>query len=299
MSLRASLAYFAFLSLAACQPAITGDGTGTSDDRPDVTTSNDTISSADEAITACQHNNGKAYTKLSPDSTYYLTTFGGPQDTYSTGTMSCGGKADGVSFYIADRQRFELDPAQNNGKHCGGPRIVKITGTDSQGITRCVYAKAADYGPAQCVEDAAGKEVIDASPAIAKYLFHVSLSGWSDHRVVTAVPAEDGAMPGTDCVVTAGTSGSSGSTPTEPVPPKSAGETTGTGTSCVSSSFTDAQGNGLVMQIQECVQSKQDKRWYQCTPKGWTVLNQSFAQGSQDALLKGGDAGPCTLTHAL
>src|SRR5205823_14348981 len=46
---------------------------------------------------------GSAYSNIPADHKYYLTTFGGGSDT---GTMSCGGTADGTWWYAADRQRF-------------------------------------------------------------------------------------------------------------------------------------------------------------------------------------------------
>ncbi len=281
MSFKAALTWFSLsISVAACQPAI--EAVGTDETGSAVVESDDTISSADEALSACATNNGKAYKNIPADNTYYITVFGGPQDKHSNGTMSCGGKADGKSFYIAGRQRFET-PLPNN-KGCGGARKVKITGTDAKGATRCVYAVAADYGPAQCVEDAAGKPIIDASPAITQALFGLSRAGWSDKIKVIAVPAPDDVALGTNCIVDSNTQ----------APPKTAPVTAGTGTSCKSATW-----GGISMALQECVQSITDKRWYQCTPSGWTVLNQSFAEGSEAALLQGGDAGPCTYTHAL
>ena len=122
MSLRIALPLFAssFLavaSLAGCVPlAVDAAGNVVTDSNGDgiADGEGDTVSSADEALSACAHNDGKANRNIPKDNVYYMTAFGGPQDTSSNGTMSCGGKADGKSFYIADRQRFET------GGRCGG-----------------------------------------------------------------------------------------------------------------------------------------------------------------------------------
>jgi MYXO-CTERM domain-containing protein len=103
------------------------------------------------------------------DHLYYLTSFGGGSDTQA---MACGGTADGHWLYLADSWRFGC------GTH------VQITNPATGDF--CV-AQVADVGPNICVEEAAHRPVIDASPLVAEYLFHVSGAGWSDRRSIAAV----------------------------------------------------------------------------------------------------------------
>jgi hypothetical protein len=123
---------------------------------------------------------GLAYSDLPADQGYYLTTFGGGTDT---GTMSCGGVADGGWWYAADKQRFG----------CGA--VLRITAGG-----RCAHARVADYGPGTCVEDAACKPVLDASPVVAMQLFGVSRAGWSEHRLVQ-VQVEPTGVPAGPCTI--------------------------------------------------------------------------------------------------
>src|SRR5690349_21100885 len=51
-------------------------------------------------LSNCQ---GKASTSIPADGKYVLTTFGGPGDHQP---MSCGGYADGTTWYAASRQRY-------------------------------------------------------------------------------------------------------------------------------------------------------------------------------------------------
>ena len=102
------------------------------------------------------------------DNAYYLTTFGGGGDTQR---MSCGGSADATWYYVADKWRFG----------CGAH--VRIT-NPATGAS-CV-AQVADVGPNICVEQAAGRPVIDASPLVSLALFHVHEAGWSDRRDIVA-----------------------------------------------------------------------------------------------------------------
>ena len=98
------------------------------------------------------------------DNVYYVTTFTG-------GGMACGKKASGDWAYIAGTQRWG----------CGARVAVKNPANGKQCIT-----EVADCGPNKCVEQAAGKAIIDASPFITKYLFGITSSGWSEHRKVVA-----------------------------------------------------------------------------------------------------------------
>ncbi len=110
-----------------------------------------------------------AVSTIPSDNGYYLTTFTG-------GTMSCGGQANGVDLYIADRQRFG----------CG----TRVRVTNPQNNKSCVTF-VGDTGPNICVEEAAKKPVIDASPAVAEALFGRNSSGWSDHAAVVATVTTD------------------------------------------------------------------------------------------------------------
>jgi hypothetical protein len=46
-------------------------------------------------------------------------------------------------------------------------------------------AQTDDYGPDVCVENAAGRAIIDVSPMVAQALFGTSGFGWSDNQTVT------------------------------------------------------------------------------------------------------------------
>jgi hypothetical protein len=117
----------------------------------------------------CPQTGTIAVSSIPSDNGYYLTTFTG-------GTMSCGGQANGVDLYIADRQRFG----------CG----THVRVTNPANNKSCVTF-VGDTGPNICVEEAAGKAVIDASPAIAEALFGHSSDGWSDHAAVIATETTD------------------------------------------------------------------------------------------------------------
>ena len=82
--------------------------------------------------------------------------------------MSCGGYANGTGWYAASRQRYG----------CGAHVKVQANG-------KCVVLATDDYGPDVCVENAAGRPIIDVSPLASKALFGVSGAGWSDRSVVT------------------------------------------------------------------------------------------------------------------
>jgi len=107
---------------------------------------------------------GQASSSIPSNGQYVITTFASPGGAQ----MSCGGYADGVSWYAASRQRYG----------CGSHIRVTANG-------KCVVLRTDDYGPDVCVENAATMPIIDASPAATQYLFGVKGAGWSDHRVVT------------------------------------------------------------------------------------------------------------------
>src|SRR5579884_198406 len=128
---------------------------------------------------------GSVDSSLSPDGQYYLTSFGGggfgAGCSYDTQPVACGGReADGCWYYAADHQRWPC------GTHL---RLVR-----PDAPSRCVIVQVADTGPDACVEYAAGKRIIDASPAVAYVLFSASCLGWSDMRVVQ-VTVESSSTP--------------------------------------------------------------------------------------------------------
>ncbi len=102
------------------------------------------------------------------DHRYDITTFGGGADTQP---MACGGIADGRALYIADSWRFGCHAHVRVSHPTNGRSCVALVG---------------DVGPNICVEQAAGRAVIDASPAITQYLFGISSSGWAERRIVVA-----------------------------------------------------------------------------------------------------------------
>lgn len=107
--------------------------------------------------------------EIPDDHAYYLTSFGGGADTQP---VACGGPiADGTWYYLADSWRFG----------CGAR--VRIANPANG---NWVVAQVADVGPNVCVEQAAGRPVIDASPLVSQHLFGTSSRGYADHSLVTA-----------------------------------------------------------------------------------------------------------------
>ncbi|MBL8600376.1 MAG: hypothetical protein JNK72_00485 [Myxococcales bacterium] len=191
---------------------------------------------------------------LPSDNNYYVTTFGGPGDAQRT---ACGGYANGRSLYIAGSWRFG----------CG----ARVRVTNPRTGRWCV-AEVNDVGPNICVERAARKPIIDASPVVTRELFGVSSAGWSDRILVNAVAVNRATPLGCG----------SGTPPSAP----STGSTGSTGSS--SSSATCFSGTlNRTMPYATCLQSRFDNLWYQCTSIGWI---QSSAIASQ----RRGSAGACS-----
>ncbi|HWE31153.1 MAG TPA: hypothetical protein VHB97_24265, partial [Polyangia bacterium] len=117
------------------------------------------VSQTQEGLTGCH---GTASSSVPASGDYYLTSFGfSPSDD---GTMSCGEKTlDGSWYYAASRQRYG----------CGAHIQIEANG-------KCVVAETDDYGPDVCVENAAGRPIIDASPLVSEHLFGTQSAGWSD-----------------------------------------------------------------------------------------------------------------------
>jgi len=181
------------------------------------------------------------------DNLYYITTFGGGRDNQR---MACSGYADGRWLYIADAWRFG----------CGAR--VKITNPRTG---RWCVTRVADVGPNICVERAARKPIIDASPVVTRELFGVGSAGWSDRIVVRAevVPSSTPLNCG-------------GATqPPAPVPLPGGGRT------CYSTTW------GRDMTVGSCVQSRFDRIFYQCTVRGW-IASPTITT------VRRGEAGECT-----
>ena len=214
----------------------------------DVEITEDTNATSGASVTYTSHLSGchgKASTTIPSDGHYDLTSFGGPGDEQA---MSCGGRADGKSWYAASRQRYG----------CG----AKLQVTASNG--NCVVVKAQDYGPDVCVENAAHSPILDMSPRASKALYGISSAGWSDHITVTVVEVDSSTPVGTCTTTTTGGGGGSGSGSGS----GSGGGTT-TGASCSSSTLDRDVDDG------ECVQSATDAAWYQCDNGNWDAISST------------------------
>jgi hypothetical protein len=122
-------------------------------------------SQSDEALRGC---GGHASSSKPASGEYYLTSFGAGADS---GTMSCGESTrHGAWYYAASRQRFG----------CGAHIEITAHG-------KCVVAQTDDYGPDVCVESAAGRPILDASPLVSEHLFGSRSAGWSDHFLIHVV----------------------------------------------------------------------------------------------------------------
>ncbi len=149
------------LSLAITIGSIILAGCASSDGSGD-----DAVSQTGEELHGCH---GVASSTKPASGSYYLTSFGDGSDS---GPMSCGSNTrHGSWYYAASRQRFG----------CGAH--IKITAGG-----KCVVAQTDDYGPDVCVEHAAGRPIIDASPLVSKHLFGTSSAGWSDHLAIHVEP---------------------------------------------------------------------------------------------------------------
>jgi hypothetical protein len=123
----------------------------------------------------CPQGAGDTQSDIPADGVFYISMFEGG------GPMSChGAVADGTSLYIADRDRWPCD------SHVRITNPFPLDGPDGTLVRQSCVALVSDRGPNICVEEAAGRPMVDASPAITEYLFGVEQSGWSDHREVLA-----------------------------------------------------------------------------------------------------------------
>jgi hypothetical protein len=262
------------------------------------------VSQTQEGLTGCH---GTAASSVPASGNYYLTSFGfTPSDD---GLMSCGQKTlHGSWYYAASRQRYG----------CGAHIQIEANG-------KCVVAETDDYGPDVCVENAAGKPIIDASPLVSEHLFGTQSAGWSDrfpiHVTLVAkttplgVCATGGGGSGGGGGGGSGGGGGGGGGNPPPMTCSSAtlDKTVDAGT-CVQSatdatwytcqsgawvagqhscsvSFAWCQSATLGKSVppRTCVQSRSDSVWYQCGSSGW-----------QSGVTNGaGPVGNCSSEYAL
>ena len=203
----------------------------------------DSASSATSDLSGCH---GTASTTKPSSGDYYLTSFGFTSS--DDGIMSCGEYTKGGSwYYAASRQRFG----------CGSRIQIEANG-------KCVVAETDDYGPDVCVENAAGRPIIDASPLVSEHLFGTKSAGWSD-RYAIHVTEVDASTPLGPCDGNA------------TQPPQQSSVT------CYSHTLGQDEPEGA------CVQSASDSVWYQCTASGW-------ASGVDNGA---GPDGACTAQYPL
>lgn len=177
-----------------------------------------------EGLSGCH---GLASSSQPSDGDYYLTSFGfSPSDN---GQMSCGQyTSNGNWYYAASRQRFG----------CGAHIQIEANG-------KCVVTETDDYGPDECVEAAAGRPIIDASPLVSEALFGTQSAGWSDRYAIHVTVV--------DSSTALGPCAGGGD----------AGSAEGGGASCESATL------GRSVPAGTCVQARSDDQWYQCTANGW------------------------------
>jgi|SRR5215831_1546272 len=185
-----------------------------------------------EGLKGCR---GRTSSEIPSSGTYYLTSFGTGR---SAGIMWCGqSTAHGSWYYAASGQRYG----------CRSRIQIEANG-------KCVVAETDDHGPDICVENAAGKAVLDASPLVAEHLYGESSLGWSDRRSVqvTEVPTSTPLGP---C---AGGGGSPPPPSPPPPPPQPSGD-------CHSATLSAYVPEGT------CVQAAYDRNWYTCEAGAWVA----------------------------
>ncbi len=189
------------------------------------------VTTIDRGLTGCR---GVASRTVPADGRYFITTFGGPGDHQP---MSCGGYANGTTWYAASRQRYG----------CGAKLRIEANG-------RCVVAEALDYGPDVCVENAAGQEIMDVSPKISRALFDEAGAGYSD-RMTVHVEEVAAATPVGPCASTS---------PDAPDAPDAPGAGT-----CASATLDRDVADGT------CVQAADDGAWYACNAGAWQARSSA------------------------
>ena len=238
-------------------------------------------------LTNCQ---GQASSTIPADGRYVITVFGGPGDHQP---MSCGGRADGTWYYAASRQRYG----------CGSRIAIRGNG-------KCVVAQTDDYGPDVCVERAAGRAIIDVSPAVTTYLFGHDSFGWSDREVVTVEevseatplgPCTDGPPPDDTSVCNSSTLGRDVAAGTcvraagdgnwyECVAGEWQPRSSSTGCE-VAYGYCNSATLGTAVPARTCVQAASDSEWYQCNGSIWAQ--------PVDAAAEVGPIGACSTVHPL
>jgi hypothetical protein len=188
-------------------------------------------SRTEEGLSGCH---GTASSSIPSSGNYYLTSFGfSPSDD---GSMSCGEKTlHGSWYYAASRQRYG----------CGAHIQIEANG-------KCVVAETDDYGPDVCVENAAGRPIIDASPLVSEHLFGTQSAGWSD-RYAIQVTLVAKSTPLGPCSGSANGAPPAQPPPSTPPPPSK----------CHSATLDEDVPNGT------CVQSASDDAWYHCKHGAW------------------------------
>jgi hypothetical protein len=231
---------------------------------------------------------GKASSSIPGDDRYVITTFGGPGDHQP---MSCGGYADGTTWYAASRQRYG----------CGAKLQIEANG-------KCVVVSALDYGPDVCVENAAGAPIIDVSPLVGKELFGESGLGYSDQEFVTVTEVA-AATPLGKCA---------GGTPSTPATCMSttldrevdagtcvqaedakwyecdggAWTSRTSSTGCATAyAWCNSATLGKKVQPRTCVQAASNSVWYQCNGQSWVTPVDTAAQS--------GPIGDCSTWNPL
>ena len=205
------------------------------------------VSQTQEGLSGCH---GTASSSIPASGNYYLTSFGfTPSDD---GLMSCGEKTlHGSWYYAASRQRYG----------CGAHIQIEANG-------KCVVAETDDYGPDVCVENAAGRPIIDASPLVSEHLFGTQSAGWSDRFAIRVTlvakttplgvcsPTGGGGGGGTGGGGSGGTGGGGGGGTPPPM-------------SCSSATLDKTVAAGT------CVQSQSDAAWYTCESGAWVAGEHS------------------------
>src|SRR5262245_34024402 len=204
------------------------------------------ITELPEGLTGCR---GHASSSIPSSGSYFLTSFGNGSDS---GIMSCGTNTNhGSWYYAASRQRYG----------CGAHIQIEANG-------KCVVAETDDYGPDVCVENAAGRPIIDASPLVSEHLFGTQSAGWSDrfpiHLTVVSkstplgICSSSGGGGGTGGGGGGGGGGTGGGGGGGGGGTGGGGGGGGGGVSCSSATLDKTVAAGT------CVQSQSDATWYTC-----------------------------------
>jgi hypothetical protein len=215
---------------------------------------------------------GQASSSIPANGKYFITTFGGPGDHQP---MSCGGYADGTTWYAASRQRYG----------CGSHLRVTANG-------KCAVVEAQDYGPDVCVENAAGMPILDVSPKVSRLLFNEAGAGYSD-RLLIDVEEVPTTTPLGPCTTTPPPSNGGGGTCASATLDRDVAEgtcvqseadakwyacTAGAWVARTSSAgcasaygYCESATLGEAVAPRTCVQARSNSTWYQCNGTGWVA----------------------------